>query len=445
LYAKDAHEKPILVLDPGGHSADILGLVFTPDGRTLISCSRDGSVRLWDVAGGGLLRVLLFVEDSHMRGPVVQECRGDTQADQPRVEITFSDTKAEKKSVESRVVDVRDHRRWVTRELVDVLTLGKGSLAFPITNPTDRSCCRFVPTRFRTRPMVAGLLMAITAVNVVSVFPGSPNDGGGTAREGDATSQSPRSWPVVKRAEGLFGPLEVVESPYGRAILCNGVVQTLVPLSGLGLVRGTLLRGRDYTELVPYFRPDARQALLIGVGGGLHAHALAAYGIKTHGVDVDPTMIALAREYFGLTIDVDIADGRAFLARTRSRYDTIILDAFVGAEPVGHLHTQEAFALVAQRLEPGGVVVVHVIGHPQHATTQAVARTLETVFPRVVAARSGLADERQHIYLFASRRPLELLPEYRLKLEQYGFKGSEIYAVDTRQASPLTDGYQQSR
>ena len=51
------HEKPILVLDSGGHSADIYGLAFTPDGKTLITNSSDSTVRFWDVATGTLVRV----------------------------------------------------------------------------------------------------------------------------------------------------------------------------------------------------------------------------------------------------------------------------------------------------------------------------------------------------------------------------------------------------
>jgi hypothetical protein len=33
-----AAEKPILQIDPGGHKALIRDIVFTPDGRSLVSC-----------------------------------------------------------------------------------------------------------------------------------------------------------------------------------------------------------------------------------------------------------------------------------------------------------------------------------------------------------------------------------------------------------------------
>jgi tetratricopeptide (TPR) repeat protein/WD40 repeat protein len=40
------------VPDPGGHTSPITGLLFTPDGRELISFGRDKTVRVWDVATG---------------------------------------------------------------------------------------------------------------------------------------------------------------------------------------------------------------------------------------------------------------------------------------------------------------------------------------------------------------------------------------------------------
>jgi WD40 repeat protein len=49
---------PVLVLDSGGHTADITDLMFTPDGKRLISSSVDSTVRIWDVATGKTVQVL---------------------------------------------------------------------------------------------------------------------------------------------------------------------------------------------------------------------------------------------------------------------------------------------------------------------------------------------------------------------------------------------------
>nr|VFJ46503.1 MAG: WD40 repeat [Candidatus Kentron sp. FW] len=49
---------PQLVIDTGGHKAVINDVLFTPDGRQLISVSDDKTIRIWDTGSGELLRTL---------------------------------------------------------------------------------------------------------------------------------------------------------------------------------------------------------------------------------------------------------------------------------------------------------------------------------------------------------------------------------------------------
>ena len=51
-------DAPILVIDPGGHKAKLSGVMFTRDGRYLVSTSVDKTVRVWDVGTGDTVRVL---------------------------------------------------------------------------------------------------------------------------------------------------------------------------------------------------------------------------------------------------------------------------------------------------------------------------------------------------------------------------------------------------
>ncbi len=53
-----ADEEPKLVLDTRGHSAMIKEVIFTPDGKTLISVSKDKTIRLWNAASGALLKTI---------------------------------------------------------------------------------------------------------------------------------------------------------------------------------------------------------------------------------------------------------------------------------------------------------------------------------------------------------------------------------------------------
>ncbi|MDW7694239.1 caspase family protein [Flammeovirgaceae bacterium SG7u.111] len=50
--------KPRLVIDPQGHSAMVKDVVFTKDGKTLISISDDKTIRLWNSSNGALRRTI---------------------------------------------------------------------------------------------------------------------------------------------------------------------------------------------------------------------------------------------------------------------------------------------------------------------------------------------------------------------------------------------------
>ena len=244
---------------------------------------------------------------------------------------------------------------------------------------------------------------------------------------------------VLEEIESLYGHLEVLEHNGTLALVCNGIFQTVLPALPFGIVKGTLIRGRDYIELIPYFRPNVKTGLLIGVGAGLHSRALALYGIDIQGVEIDPAVIELAKKHFDFMSDVHIEDGRAFLMRDKQRYDTIILDAFLGGTSPEHLYTKEFFRLVEEHLNSDGIFAVRLIGYPEHPAIQAVTRTIEEVFPNITSVQSGIANELQHVFVFASRADFELGAVQRLELSKYGFMGDEVCEIDTENSVPLTD------
>lgn len=53
-----AQDEPILVVDPQGHSGTVADMLFTNNGKTLISISNDKTIRFWDSHAGTLIRTL---------------------------------------------------------------------------------------------------------------------------------------------------------------------------------------------------------------------------------------------------------------------------------------------------------------------------------------------------------------------------------------------------
>jgi len=58
-----AAEPPLKIRTIDGHESSVMCLSFTPDGRTLASCRRDGVVRFWDVSTGKSIRSLTHHKD----------------------------------------------------------------------------------------------------------------------------------------------------------------------------------------------------------------------------------------------------------------------------------------------------------------------------------------------------------------------------------------------
>src|SRR5262249_32311195 len=54
----DDKNRPLLSLDPGGHTSEVRATLLTPDGSQAITCSIDKSIRVWDAHTGEMLRLL---------------------------------------------------------------------------------------------------------------------------------------------------------------------------------------------------------------------------------------------------------------------------------------------------------------------------------------------------------------------------------------------------
>lgn len=69
-HAAQAREGPILSLDPGGHMSFIRAVLFTPDGKQLVSAADDKVIRVWDVDTEQTVRTLRGQIGAGSRGKI---------------------------------------------------------------------------------------------------------------------------------------------------------------------------------------------------------------------------------------------------------------------------------------------------------------------------------------------------------------------------------------
>ncbi len=219
----------------------------------------------------------------------------------------------------------------------------------------------------------------------------------------------------MAQAPSALGAVELdIRSEYSHIRLRRkGSVRTLVFVreGGVEAVESQVDLRRPFELLVPYtqtmfvsylFQPQPERVLLVGLGGGAMVHFLRHYDPKVQidVVEIDPTVVKIAQEYFGIRpgegLNIVTADGYEYLGRTEMRYDVIYLDAFLKpsaeTDETGlplRLKTVRFYRMVQEKLRPGGVVVLNLNQHP---TLREDIETLRRSFAQVYAFRVGTGN-----------------------------------------------------
>lgn len=208
------------------------------------------------------------------------------------------------------------------------------------------------------------------------------------------------AWPIYKtllEKDTFYHHIRVQQDNEARYLYFDQTLQSAMNLddpTGLRLVYS------KYVSLGFAFRPDAKKALVVGLGGGSVPKKWQKEfpALDMDVAEIDPEVVQIAKKYFsfqeGSNLRAHAQDGRLFLTRSAQRYDVILLDAYFKDSIPFHLTTKEFFTVASQKLAPNGVVVMNIIGAvtgPGGKITRSVAKTLRGIFPQV--------------YIFAVRRP----------------------------------------
>jgi len=247
-----------------------------------------------------------------------------------------------------------------------------------------------------------------------------------------------------------YGELRVVDTENGRHFVIDGGIHTIVELETYQSVFPYV----DVLDIGKIFFEKRGRLLLIGLGGGSVAKNYALAGWTVDAVEIDPVVVDMAYEYFGLDSSearVFIMDGRKFLNEKEDRYDLIIVDAFGSSSIPFHLVTKGAFGLMASRLKSDGVLAVNVeaLGW-NHILVRSLAATLKPCFRNVLALPTYQPPEEiGNIILFASHGELKLHQLIERGIRDLNYRLTPAFhqnrawdnrfVPDTRQAPVLTD------
>jgi len=155
---------------------------------------------------------------------------------------------------------------------------------------------------------------------------------------------------------------------------------------------------RSIGHLPMMLHPEARAALVIGLGGGATAGAVALHdGVDVDLVELSGSVVRGAR-FLDSSISYDlfsrpnvhlrVDDGRNYMLLTDRDYDIVTADVihtiYAGS---GNLYSAEYFQIIRRVLKPGGIVLQWVAG--TDAEYKTIARTFLSVFPETTVWKDG--------------------------------------------------------
>lgn len=191
---------------------------------------------------------------------------------------------------------------------------------------------------------------------------------------------------VIYTAGSPYGDIKVVDGNSRRTLLLSGVAQGQMEGSGRPVNRYSYFMD----ALMQAYTPDARDALVLGLGMGAIPKILKERGIKVDSVEIDPVVADAARSFFGFddkTGRLYIEDGRYFIENTANSYDCIFMDTYASDAIPYHLFSVESFSAMKKLLNEDGMLAInfHDYSDPQKAvTSQSILKTLRMTFKDVL-------------------------------------------------------------
>lgn len=172
----------------------------------------------------------------------------------------------------------------------------------------------------------------------------------------------------------------------------------------------------------PYEPSEMKSMAIIGLAAGTIARQVSeVYGpIPIDGFEIDPQIIEVGREYFGMdmpNLHAIAQDGRVGLEQSKHQYTVIGVDAYRPPYIPWHLTTVEFFESVRRHLSEDGVLAINVGRSPDdRRLIDGLVGTIEQVFPSVYVMD---VPDSFNSMIYATARPTQIEDFYQNLLDLY--------------------------
>jgi spermidine synthase len=214
--------------------------------------------------------------------------------------------------------------------------------------------------------------------------------------------------------EGLLGKLEVEDKMYKtdtsnetvRYLLINNIIQSCVDVK---TNQSKLPYSNVLAKNLALLNPNAKTALVLGLGGGVISNMLTEKNIQVTAVELDVRVIDVAKKYFNVSNQINIIkdDARHALYQLNTKYDIVVIDLFAGEVTPSHVLSKESFSKIKSLLNPNGFVFINTYGYLTGKTGQGNQVLLNTLkqagFSSTICYSGDVEHEDyRNLLLFAS-------------------------------------------
>src|SRR3979490_3054946 len=209
---------------------------------------------------------------------------------------------------------------------------------------------------------------------------------------------------MKRPGNGLANAIEIVEEDGVRVLQIGGnAIQSAMRLDAPARIELDYVRAMMAFLL---FRPNPRDVLLVGLGGGSMARFIHQRMPKTRVsvVEIDPGAVTVARRYFQFPaedalLEIVIGDGAQVVPQRPASCEVLVVDGFVNGSPAKGLCTQSFYDGAFAALRPGGVMVANFMSDDERIETY--CGRIEESFGRNPTLL--LAEEEDNFIAFALR------------------------------------------